>query len=677
MTFLNPIWLFAFPLVALPILIHLLNQRRHRTINWGAMQFLLSAKRMSRGMARLRQILIMAARMIVIAGLIIAICRPLSSGWVGSLTGGKPETVIVLLDRSASMQQQQVETGQSKLSSGRQKIVDALQTLGGTQPIVLVESSANEAIPVDNPKALLDLPSAAATESQSDLPAMLETTLHYISDNQTGRTDVWICSDAAKNDWSPENSRWKSINSGFSKLEGVRFHVLNFSQPPSENLSIVVDRFERVSSAEKSELVIDLTVERVSEDASTVSVPITFTINGLRSVTNLELDGQAASLIGHRIPIDAELKVGWGQVELPIDSNASDNTYFFAFADPPARRTVVVSDSDAKTRAIELAAATSIQNGVEFDAKVLPPDNVGEINWQETALLVWQAPFPTGTVARQINKFVESGRTVIFLPPTQPDATTFGGAGWGTWQRVNGAGEAIGFWNNDSDLLSKTRDGQALPVNDLRIYQYCPLDGDVRELAKLENGAPLLARLTGHAGAIYFLTTWPIATHSSLDREGVTLFAMLHRAIAGGAESLGAAKQFEAGSRPAQAAASLLPLAPILAESKLSRTLSQLRPFRAGVYGDTGQLIALNRPLAEDRTSPMSVTEMKALFQGLDFNVIDDTLGSGQSLASEIWKIFVVLMGIALLVEAILCMPPKTVAKTSLVTETDSGRVAA
>ena len=85
MTFLNPIWLLALPLIALPILIHLLNQRRHRTINWGAMQFLLFGKRMSRGMARLRQVLIMGARMLAIAGLIFAICRPLSSGWIGSL----------------------------------------------------------------------------------------------------------------------------------------------------------------------------------------------------------------------------------------------------------------------------------------------------------------------------------------------------------------------------------------------------------------------------------------------------------------------------------------------------------------------------------------------------------------------------------------------------------------
>lgn len=677
MTFLNPIWLFALPLIALPILIHLLNQRRHRTIDWGAMQFLLSAKRMSRGMARLRQILIMAARMLVIAGLIFAICRPLSSGWVGTLTGGKPETVIVLLDRSASMQQQQLQTGQSKLSSGRQKMVDALRTLGIQRPVILIESSSNNAFSIDRPEALLDLPAAAATESQADLAAMLQTALNYISDNQTGRTDIWICSDAAKNDWNPESSRWNSLKSGFSKLEGIRFHVLNFPEPPQENLSIVVDRFERVEDKGESELVIDLTVQRTSEDESRISVPIAITINGLRSVIDLELEGTAASLLGHRVPIDGELKVGWGQVELPIDGNASDNNYFFAFADPAVRRTVIVSDSDARTLAMELAAETSSQNGVEFGVKVVRPEKIGEIDWQQTAMLIWQAQLPVETVARQITSFVESGRTVIFLPPTNPDSTEFAGASWGQWQRASGAGESIGFWNNDSDLLSKTRGGQALPVNDLLVYRHCQLHGDLAVLAKLENGSPLLARLTSNAGAMYFLTTWPLATHSSLDREGVTLFAMTHRAIARGAESLGAAKQFEAGSPPAQVVSTMPQITSIASQSTDVPTLALSRPYRAGVYGDPEQMIAINRPLVEDHWSPMTDAEMGSLFEGLDYQVIDDTLGSGQSLASEIWKVFVAIMGIALLIEAVLCMPPKSVPKNPLAEELEIRRSAA
>lgn len=673
MQFLNPICLLALPLIALPIIIHLLNQRRHRTIEWGAMQFLLSAKRMNRGMARLRQLLIMGARMLVIAGLIFAISRPLSSGWLGSLTGGRPETVIVLLDQSASMQIQQIETGETKLSSGVAKIAEALQTLVGDKPLVLINSSSNAALSVDRPQALLDLPGTSVTESESDIAAMLQTTLNYISDNQTGRTDVWICSDGAKNDWNPESSLWKALTSGFSRLEGVRIHLLNYSEPPSGNFSITVDHFERASANNQSELVIDFTVRRESDDESTVSLPLTFNINGIRSVMSLEIEGETSSLIGHRIPIDTELKMGWGQIELPTDSNASDNSYYFAFADPVIRQTAIVSESPAITRAIELAAQTDVLNGIEFQANRFTPEQVGEIDWQQTALLIWQAPLPSETEARQITSFIESGRNVIFLPPIESDETTYAGVSWGAWKRVIGDGQTVGFWNNDEDLLRKTRDGSALPVNDLMVYRHCFLNGDMRVLAKLGNEAPLLTRRTSNAGAMYFLTTLPTATHSSLDREGITLFAMIHRAIASGAESLGAAKQFPAGTLPAQAVAAL----PLLTPAAEDFPLASARPFRAGVYGNESQLIALNRPPAEDRFSAMVDSEIETIFEGLDYHVIVDQVGNRQSLASEIWRFFLALMGIALLAEAVLCMPPKILPKTESLSAGADGRMVA
>ncbi len=60
MSFLQPLLLLGLPLITLPILVHLLDRQRHRTVPWAAMMFLLHAKRMTRGMDRLRFWLIMA-----------------------------------------------------------------------------------------------------------------------------------------------------------------------------------------------------------------------------------------------------------------------------------------------------------------------------------------------------------------------------------------------------------------------------------------------------------------------------------------------------------------------------------------------------------------------------------------------------------------------------------------
>src|SRR5438309_9268332 len=153
MSFLNPILLVGLPLIALPIIIHLINQRRYQSIRWAAMMFLLAANRMSRGYARLRQYLIMLFRMLAIAALIFAVSRPLASGWFGRTAGGRPDTTIILLDRSPSMRQQGPGTVISKLEAGRQQLARTLAVLGSGR-WVLIESTSNGARAIEAPDAL-------------------------------------------------------------------------------------------------------------------------------------------------------------------------------------------------------------------------------------------------------------------------------------------------------------------------------------------------------------------------------------------------------------------------------------------------------------------------------------------------------------------------------------------
>src|SRR4051794_36248201 len=143
MSFLQPMLLLGLPLVALPIIIHLINQRRYQTVRWAAMMFLLAANRMSRGYARLRQWLIMALRMAAIAGLLFAVSRPIAGGWLGLASGGRADTTIILLDRSPSMEQGGAGGGGSKRETGVRQLVRTLETFGSDR-WVLIESGANK-----------------------------------------------------------------------------------------------------------------------------------------------------------------------------------------------------------------------------------------------------------------------------------------------------------------------------------------------------------------------------------------------------------------------------------------------------------------------------------------------------------------------------------------------------
>jgi hypothetical protein len=57
----------------------------------------------------------------------------------------------------------------------------------------------------------------------------------------------------------------------------------------------------------------------------------------------------------------------------------------------------------------------------------------------------------------------------------------------------------------------------------------------------------------------------------------------------------------------------------------------------------------------------MPIDRVDALFEGLAYERIDDAVDNPESLASEIWRFFLMAMVLALVAEAILCMPEKKV----------------
>src|SRR5437868_11773813 len=75
--------IFSTPLAALatlagaaavPVVIHLLNRRRYRVVDWAAMRFLLAARRQNVRRLRLEQLLLLVVRTLLVVLLVAAMC---------------------------------------------------------------------------------------------------------------------------------------------------------------------------------------------------------------------------------------------------------------------------------------------------------------------------------------------------------------------------------------------------------------------------------------------------------------------------------------------------------------------------------------------------------------------------------------------------------------------------
>ena len=278
-------------------------------------------------------------------------------------------------------------------------------------------------------------------------------------------------------------------------------------------------------------------------------------------------------------------------------------------------------------------------------------EQLATVDWGQLALLVWHGPLPQGELAQSISSYVRRGGQVLFVPPRDPAGGQLFGVRWQSWAQPVAEGVAVEHWRGDLDLLAHTQSGAALPVGQLEVRHYCEFSGDLTPLATLSDGAFLLARATTSRGGVYFLATTPAPVDSSLAADGVVLYVAVQRAVASGAAALGKAHQLVAGQTDEFQTNSWKRVAG--AEEALSTAYA----FYKGVYAAGKRLCAVNLHPAEARAPVVGDLRIAELFQGLDFIRVDGEAGSQRLLIREIWRLFLVTMMIALVVEAALCLP--------------------
>jgi aerotolerance regulator-like protein len=131
--FAHPAYLWGLLAIALPILVHLFNQRRPRPLSFGAIEFVLRSQRQKARRLRLRQILLLALRCLLIAAVALALARPsLKPRGVQAAQATGPQATALVVDASLSMR---YRLGSRTLfEKARSEALAALDRLGPDEP---------------------------------------------------------------------------------------------------------------------------------------------------------------------------------------------------------------------------------------------------------------------------------------------------------------------------------------------------------------------------------------------------------------------------------------------------------------------------------------------------------------------------------------------------------------
>lgn len=658
MMFLQPWILFGLPLVLLPIAIHLLNQRRHRPIDWGAMHFLRQASRMHQGAARIRYWLILLLRLLAVASVLFFMSRPLATGWL-SLVGNSASRAIVILDCSPSMEMTDTLNGRSKRASALAKLDAMFEAQGNGPDRILFVSPDQPPVIVPSNIKLADLAETQSTNVSAKIPELVTQALRYIQTEGLGPTEVWCCSDLQANDWDTQSGLWPTIRETLAEFPFVRLTMLSYAEREQFNAAVRVQRTALKRTDRSSELLLDFSVRQTSGNLVPRVLPVTIQIGESRVVVELELSGREVVRNGFAVPIDSSIEAGAGTIELPSDANAADNNFHFAFSKPATMRSLIVSDDEKVSTVLQIMTKTSMSKQQPVECELVSTPKSASLKLDDIGLLIWQSPLPEGTIAEQIKQFVATGGAVLFFPPSSEanakgDSAMFG-MRWLDWSDVDSQDYSIQRWRKDTDLLRNAESGEVLPVDELQVRRVCAIgETGATTLASFSNGASFLCKATTDVGAVYFCSTLPTAECSTLADNGVVLYAMIQRALAEGSNSVGGIQTVIAGG---VVPADLETWDRVDLGDKT--IVAAERPQHAAAYRSGKRWLAINRSAGEDDPTEVDEKTLQSLVAGGSTRVVNDQIGSDRGLTREVWRWFAFAAVFALLAEAFLTLPNK------------------
>lgn len=259
--FLHPLLLWGLPLCAVPIVIHLLNRRRHQKLPWAAMSFLLAAMRRNKKRLQMEQWLVLLLRTLAVLLLVLLVSRPMLDG---GLVGGRTHHVV-LLDDSASTQQR---SGSATLHAKAKERVRLLaERLARTAPgdaFSLTRTSRPQQPDAWNLRVGPELGQRVAALLQElppgdgapDLGAALAANVRRAATvDDVAATEHHVFSDGRARDWAADDDKpAPSLLAALlaTKADGERVFVHGAAGPPQDVAVVdvrLVDRFAVAGAA--------------------------------------------------------------------------------------------------------------------------------------------------------------------------------------------------------------------------------------------------------------------------------------------------------------------------------------------------------------------------------------------------------------------------------------------
>ncbi|MCD6415222.1 MAG: BatA and WFA domain-containing protein [Planctomycetes bacterium] len=415
--------------LAVPVVIHLVHRRKASRVPFSTLRFFRILDRRVARRHRLKQLLLLAVRLLLLAAVIGALYQPvLRAGAAGS--SRVPVAAALVLDNTYSMRA--VDGGASRFERARSAALQVLEGLEQGDGACLIPFDAHGRRPgavttsLENMRRELERMQCGWGSAAG--PDALRRAAAALAESTQPRKAIYVISDFQRLSWPPE-----TVDVQPALPEKAPIFLLNVAQPLSKNLAVQDAQFDLSSPVVGAAGQLRCTVANTA--AQQVSATIRLMLEGramARDEAVVEPGGLHTASLEHVFERPGPVS---GQVELGPDQLDADNAFYFAM-DVQERVSVLLVNGDPssapqdnETFYLDLALRAPGRGGQSHSpvsVRTVTPAELGDERLSDYGcVMLANVPRIPAGLARSLEAYVQGGGGLVVFLGSKTEAQNY------------------------------------------------------------------------------------------------------------------------------------------------------------------------------------------------------------------------------------------------------------
>jgi len=528
MLFLNPTVLFGLLAAAIPLLIHLLNLRKLKKVEFSTLKFLIELRKSKIRKIKLKQWLLLALRVLIILFTVMAFARPTLKGTaLAGTTSASKTSAVFILDDSFSMSL--VEAEGSLFNQAKSEINKVLSLLkeGDDAEIILVSNAESNEYKLS--KNLGYLKNKVKEIKISPVSGFLNDAvikgLDLLASSNNFNKELYILSDFQK------TSLFDNILKNKKTFDDIRLYSIKLGGNKYQNAGIDKIILEDQIIEKNKPIEFNTTVTNYSPEKID-NIVLSLFINGKRkSQKNLNLNPGSSINLKLSGEVSASGYVS-AFVEIDDDELLTDNKRYINFFIPGKINVGLFTDNPSDQRFI-LPALTSGKNNDIIKINSAKSNQLASINLSDFDVVIF-VPSKTHINLNRIQNYIKAGGSLILFPGSNIDILSFQkilsqlkitadvkSSGIKITNENYFSFDKIDFEHPVFENLFEKKRKKEIDSPKILYHFKIRFKNPVLQIIKLNDDSPFLSEIKNRVGKIFLFSTAPVLSWSNFPIKGI------------------------------------------------------------------------------------------------------------------------------------------------------------